>query len=301
MNVRGEPVRLVPDQVVLVTGATDGLGKAVARELASRRATVLLHGRDTARGEATLHEVRQATGNDRLRVSLADFSSLAQVRRLAEAILAGTERLDLLINNAGVGGTSPRQESQDGHELRFAVNYLAPFLLTHLLLPLLRRSAPARIVNVASAGQAPIDFDDVMLTRAYEPLHAYRQSKLAQIMHTFELAERLRAQGETHVTVNALHPASLMPTKMVFEMFGAPMSTLEEGTEATLHLAISPDLDGVTGRYFNGRREARALEQAYDPEARRRLWAISEQLCGLAGTAPTDVPPGHRPSRRGGS
>ena len=301
MNVRGEPVKPVPDQVILVTGATDGLGKAVARELASRRATVLLHGRDTARGEATLHEIRQATGNDRLRVSLADFSSLAQVRRLAEAILAGTERLDLLINNAGVGGTSPRQESQDGHELRFAVNYLAPFLLTHLLLPLLRRSAPARIVNVASAGQAPIDFDDVMLTRAYEPLHAYRQSKLAQIMHTFELAERLRAQGETHVTVNALHPASLMPTKMVFEMFGAPMSTLEEGTEATLHLAISPDLDGVTGRYFNGLREARALEQAYDPEARRRLWAISEQLCGLAGTAPTDVPPGHRPSRRGGS
>ncbi len=301
MNVRGEPVRPVPDQVILVTGATDGLGKAVARELASRRATVLLHGRDTARGEATLHEIRQATGNDRLRVSLADFSSLAQVRRLAEAILAGTERLDLLINNAGVGGRSPRQESQDGHELRFAVNYLAPFLLTHLLLPLLRRSAPARIVNVASAGQAPIDFDDVMLTRAYEPLHAYRQSKLAQIMHTFELAERLRAQGETHVTVNALHPASLMPTKMVFEMFGAPMSTLEEGTEATLHLAISPDLDGVTGRYFNGLREARALEQAYDPEARRRLWAISEQLCGLAGMAPTDVPPGHRSSRRGGS
>src|SRR6266480_6178557 len=169
MNVRGEPVRPVPDQVILVTGATDGLGKAVARELASRRATVLLHGRDTARGEATLHEIRQATGNDRLRVSLADFSSLAQVRRLAEAILAGTERLDLLINNAGVGGRSPRQESQDGHELRFAVNYLAPFLLTHLLLPLLRRSAPARIVNVASAGQAPIDFDDMMLTRTLIP------------------------------------------------------------------------------------------------------------------------------------
>jgi len=247
---------------------------------------VLLHGRDQARGEAALSEIRQATGNDRLRLYLADFSSLAQVRRLADAILAGTERLDLLINNAGVGGTSARQESEDGYELRFAVNYLAPFLLTHLLLPLLRRSAPARIVNVASAGQAPIDFDDVMLTRAYEPLHAYRQSKLAQIMHTFELAERLRAQGETQVTVNALHPASLMPTKMVFEMFGAPMSTLEEGTEATLHLAISPDLDGVTGRYFNGLREARALEQAYDPEARRRLWAISEQLCGLAGTAP---------------
>ena len=280
-------MRPVAGQVILVTGATDGLGKAVARELAARRATVLLHGRDQARGEAALSEIRQATGNDRLRLYLADFSSLAQVRRLADAILAGTERLDLLINNAGVGGTSARQESEDGYELRFAVNYLAPFLLTQLLLPLLRRSAPARIVNVGSAGQAPIDFDDVMLTRAYEPLRAYRQSKLAQIMYTFQLAERLRAQGETQVTVNALHPASLMPTKMVFEMFGAPMSTLEEGTEATLHLAISPDLDGVTGRYFNGLREARALEQAYDPEARRRLWAISEELCGLAGTAPS--------------
>lgn len=299
--MRGESLRPVPDQVILVTGATDGLGKAVARELAARRATVLLHGRDTARGEAALREIRQATGNDRLRVYLADFSSLAEVRRLADTILAGTERLDLLINNAGVGGTSPRQESRDGYELRFAVNYLAPFLLTHLLLPLLRRSAPARIVNVASAGQIPIDFDDMMLTRRYDALDAYRQSKLAQIMYTFELAERLRAQGETHVTVNALHPASLMPTKMVLEFSRSPMSTLEEGTEATLRLAIASGLDGITGRYFDRLREARALEQAYDPEARGRLWAISEHLCGLAGTAPPDKPPGHRPLRRGGS
>ncbi len=278
-------MRPIADQVILITGSTDGLGKATARELAARGATVLLHGRDQARGEATLREIRQATGSDRLRFYRVDFSSLAQVRRLAEEIQADQERLDLLVNNAGIGGISSRQESQDGYELRFAVNYLAPFLLTNLLLPLLRRSAPARVVNVASAGQAPIDFDDVMLTRDYDPLHAYRQSKLAQIMFTFELAVRLRAQRKTGVTINALHPASLMPTKMVFEMFGSPMSTLEEGTEATIRLAISPELDSVTGSYFNGQRESRAHEQAYNPEARRRLWKISEQLCDLAGIA----------------
>jgi len=272
-------VRPVADQTILITGATDGLGKATAREVARRGATVLLHGRDQARGEAALRGIRQAAESDRLRFYLADFSALAQVRRMAEEVRTDCDRLDLVINNAGIGGPSGRQESLDGYELCFAVNYLAPFLLTGLLLPLLRHSAPSRIVNIASAGQAPLDFDDLMLKRHYEPLRAYRQSKLAQILYTFELADRLRAAGEAGVTVNALHPASLMPTRMVYEMFGSPMSTLEEGTEATLHVAISPELDGVTGRYFNRKHEARAHEQAYDPEARRRLWEISEQLC----------------------
>lgn len=276
-------MRPIADRVILITGSTDGLGKAVARELATRGATVLLHGRDQARGEATLRELREATGNTHLRFYLADFSSLAQVRRLAEEIQADHDRLDLLLNNAGIGGTSSRQESQDGYELRFAVNYLAPFLLTNLLLPLLQRSAPARVVNVASVGQAPIDFDDVMLERHYDPLRAYRQSKLALIMFSFELAQRLHGQRKSGVTINALHPASLMPTKMVFEMFGSPMSTLEEGTEATLHLAIAPELEGVTGRYFNQQRESRAHQQAYNPEARRLLWEMSEHLCGVVG------------------
>jgi NAD(P)-dependent dehydrogenase (short-subunit alcohol dehydrogenase family) len=265
----------------LITGATDGLGRATARVLAANGETVLLHGRDRQRGEAALGEIHQATGNGRLSLYLADFSSLAQARRLADEIEASHDRLDLLINNAGIGGSRGRRESQDGHELCFAVNYLAPFLLTARLLPLMRRSTPARIVNVASAGQAPIDFDDLMLERHYDPLRAYRQSKLAQIMFTFDLAARLGAEGERGVTVNALHPASLMPTKMVFEMFGSPMSTLAEGTEATVRLAVAPELDGVTGRYFNGQRESRAHEQAYDSEARARLWQISEQLCGL--------------------
>jgi NAD(P)-dependent dehydrogenase (short-subunit alcohol dehydrogenase family) len=245
----------------------------------------VLHGRDQARCEAALREIREATRNEHLRAHLADFSALVLVRRLAEEIQSDYDRLDVLINNAGIGGSGRRQESQDGYELVFAVNYLAPFLLTTLLLPLLRRSAPARIVNVASAGQAPIDLDDLMgamLTRDFDPLHAYRRSKLAQIMFTFELAERLRAEGVLGVTVNALHPASLMPTKMVFEMFGRPLSTLEEGMEATVRLAIAPELEGVTGRYFNGQRETRAHAQAYDPEARRRLWEISAHLCDLA-------------------
>jgi NAD(P)-dependent dehydrogenase (short-subunit alcohol dehydrogenase family) len=280
-------VRPLGEQTTLVTGATDGLGRRLARELASGGATVLLHGRSAPRLEESVREVREATGNDRLHSYLADLSSLEQVRRLAEEVERDHARLDLLVNNAGIGGgggRSRREESLDGHELRFAVNYLAQFLLTHLLLPLLRRSAPARIVNVASAGQAPIDFDDVMLERRYDGMRAYAQSKLAQVMFTFELAERLRADGVV-VAVNALHPASLMNTKMVYESFGYTMSTVEEGVEATMRVAASAELDGVTGRYFDRLREAQAHPQAYDEKARRRLWSLSEELVGLRAPA----------------
>jgi NAD(P)-dependent dehydrogenase (short-subunit alcohol dehydrogenase family) len=274
-------MRAVDRQTVLVTGATDGLGQALAMELASRGASVLLHGRSEFRLESACREIRQATGSDRLRPYLADFSSLDAVRRLAQAVERDHDRLDLLINNAGIGfgkQGSSREVSADGHELRFAVNYLAPFLLTRLLLPLLRRSAPARIVNVASAGQVPVEFDDVMLEVDYDGIHAYRQSKLAQVMFTFELADRLQAAGEVGVSVNALHPATFMDTKMVHEAGGNPMSTIEDGLEATLALAVSPELDGVTGRYFNRRQQARADPQAYDAEARRRLWQLSEEM-----------------------
>jgi NAD(P)-dependent dehydrogenase (short-subunit alcohol dehydrogenase family) len=275
-------MRPLDDQVILVTGATDGLGKQVAYDLAAAGATVLLHGRDPARGEATMGEIRETTGNDRLSFYLADFASLAQVRRLAEEILANHDRLDVLINNAGIGtgrlDEARREVSQDGYELRFAVNYLAPFLLTHLLLPLLERSDPARIVNVASAGQAPIDFDDVMLERSYDPWRAYGQSKLALIMFTFDLAERLPSDS---VMVNCLHPATFMDTKMVRESVGQAWSSVAEGAAATLRLVTSPELDGVTGRYFDQQRESRAHDQAYDRGARSRLWQISEELTGL--------------------
>jgi NAD(P)-dependent dehydrogenase (short-subunit alcohol dehydrogenase family) len=264
------------EATILVTGATDGLGKRVALELAAKGATVLLHGRNPERLESALEEIGRETSNERSRPYLADFSSLNQVRSLAEWVLSDHDRLDALVNNAGVI-VQERKESEDGYELIFAINYLAHFLLTHLLLPLLRDSTPARIVNVASVGQSPIDFGDVMTERGYDGMKAYTRSKLAQIMFTFELAGRLR---DTGVSANALHPASLMDTKMVLETFGYTMSTVQEGTDATVRLVVSPELEGVTGRYYEGQREGRANRQAYDAEARERLWALSEELCG---------------------
>jgi NAD(P)-dependent dehydrogenase (short-subunit alcohol dehydrogenase family) len=187
--------------------------------------------------------------------------------------------IHLLINNAAAGGGKPgdsqRELSGDGYELRFAVNYLAPFLLTSLLLPSLRQAAPSRIINVSSAGQLPINFDDVMMEKRYEPLDAYRQSKLAQIMFTFDLAEQVRGDG---ITVNALHPASLMPTKMVKEYFGRTMDTLEDGVNSVMHLATDPALDDVTGQYFDHQQEAQAHPQAYDAGVRQRLQQLSAEL-----------------------
>jgi NAD(P)-dependent dehydrogenase (short-subunit alcohol dehydrogenase family) len=262
-------------KTVLVTGATDGLGWHVARELAANGATVLVHGRNQERLEAILEEVRGQAGGE-ARSYLADLSSLAAVRGLAERVLADVGRLDVLVNNAGMISRE-RGVSEDGVELTFAVNFLSHFLLTGLLMPLLRGSAPSRIVNVASVGQSPIDFSDPMLEREYEAMRAYSQSKLAQIMFTFELAERERNTG---VTVNALHPASLMDTRMVQEFFGYTMSSVEEGSEAVVRLAVSPEVEGVSGSYFDGTSEARADRQACDPQARERLWTLSEDLCG---------------------
>ena len=274
-------MRPTAEQVILVTGATDGLGRALAIELAGRGATLLLHGRDEARLADTVERIRAENGNERLRTYRADFSSLDEVGELAERIERDQERVDVLVNNAGIGTALPgggvRMESRDGHELRFAVNYLAHFLLTRRLESLIVRSAPARIVNVSSAGQAPIDFDDVMLERTYDGVQAYCQSKLAQVMFTFDLAEERRDAG---VTVNCLHPASYMPTKIVMHARGSAVSTLAEGLDATMRLAADAELEGVTGRYFNGRSEARAHPQAYDPDARRRLRELSERLVG---------------------
>ena len=263
-------------KTVLVTGSTDGLGRALAHELAAEGATVLLHGRDPVRGEATMRAIRASTGSERLAFYLTDLSSLAEVRGLAERILAEHDRLDVLVNNAGIGaGDGSREVSEDGYELRFAVMYLAPFLLSRLLEPLLAESAPARIVNVASAAQAPVDFDDVMLERRYNGTQAYCQSKLALVMLTLDQADALRGRG---VTANCLHPGTFMPTKMVLEAGIRPVDSLESGTEATMRLVSAPELAGVTGRYYDRTREARALEQAYDRDARRRLDGIATKL-----------------------
>jgi NAD(P)-dependent dehydrogenase (short-subunit alcohol dehydrogenase family) len=205
---------------------------------------------------------------------------------MAEEIQAKHDRLDILINNAGIGfttrGEMEREISRDGHELRFAVNYLAPFLLTYLLLPLIRKSAPARIVNVSSAGQYPIDFSDVMLRQGYDGVRAYRQSKLAQIMFTLDLALGLKGTG---VTVNCLHPATFMNTNMVVESGVKPLSSVEEGADAILHVATSPELEGKTGIYFDGKRPGQANAQAYDDAARERLRELSMRLTNLSAPA----------------
>jgi len=268
-------------RTALVTGATDGVGRVVARELAKQGWRVLVHGRDRPRGEALVQEIERAGG--RATFLAADLASLAEVRRLADEVRKATDRLDLLINNAGIGTAGAgRQTSANGHELCFAVNYLAGFLLTYLLLPLLKASRPARIVNVASAGQQAVDFSDVMLTRHYSGVTAYCQSKLAQIMFTVDLADELKGSG---IIANALHPSTYMNTTMVRRAGVSPMSKVEDGAEAILQLAVSPKLEGRSGLYFNVLNEARANAQAYDAEARRRLRALSLELTGLKGQA----------------
>ena len=255
---------------VLVTGATDGLGRALATRLAGEGATVVAHARSEERGREALAELLDGPGDVRLVVG--DLASLSAVRALADQV---PDRLDVLVNNAGIGFAGARAESEDGYELRFAVNYLAGFLLTSLLRDRLAASAPARIVNVASAGQQAIDFDDVMLEHGYDGARAYRQSKLAQIMHAFDLAEELADRG---VTATALHPATYMDTKMVIDAGVTPASTVQEGLEATWRLVADPSVEGVSGAYFNGTREVRADAQAYDLDARRRLRELSQRL-----------------------
>ena len=266
-------------RTVLVTGATDGLGKRLAMRLAAEGAEVLLHGRDPDKGAAVLAEIQDETGNPRLAFHAADLASLDEVRDLARAVTAAHPRLHVLVNNAGIGlfGDDRRRESRDGHELQFAVNYLSHFLLTQLLLPTLRASTPARIVNVSSIGQAPLDFDDLMLERAYTGTQGYCQSKLAQVMFTLDLSERLKGTG---VTVTALHPATFMDTNMVSGAGLAPRSTVAEGAEALYRLVASPEVEGDTGVFYNQLSLGRANDQAYDAGARRELWRRSLRLAG---------------------
>ena len=270
----------VNGKTVLITGSTDGVGRYVAAKLASGGAKVLIHGRDTARAKMLADEIKR-DGRGEAVFYQADLSSLAGARRLADLVVAENDRLDIFISNAGIGSRTQgpeRRTSADGHELRFAVNYLSGFLLVYLLLPLLKASAPSRIVNVASLGQHPLDFADVMLTKDYSGGRAYAQSKLAQIMFAIDLARELKGSA---VTVNALHPATYMNTTMVREGGIAPISTVEQGGEAILHLAVGDDLDGKSGLFFNGMQEAQAHSQAYDEAARKRLRALSLELTGL--------------------
>jgi len=274
-----------PRRTILITGATDGLGRRIAERLAAPGTHLLIHGRDAARGRDVAAAVEAAGGTAVFHQ--ADFASLDAVRGMAQAIAAAEPQIDVLINNAGIAiPGAKRALSADGHELHFAVNYLAGFLLTHRLRDCLGRGQPERIIpgriipgrviHVASAGQNPIDFGDVMLERGYDGMRAYCQSKLAQIMFSIDLAQELKASKVTSVS---LHPSTYMDTGMVRKAGIHPLNTVETGADAVLALVSAND--SVSGRYFDVQREVRANAQTYDTEARRKLRALSLELTGI--------------------
>jgi retinol dehydrogenase-14 len=268
--------RTLAGRTVMVTGATDGIGKETARELAGRGARLLLHGRDPGRAAAARRDICATTGNNDVQVVLADFTSLAQVRALAAQVRALTDRLHVLVDNAGVY-QERRHLTEDGLETTFQVNYLAPFLLTNLLLEPLLAAAPARVVVVSSAvhHRAAIDLNDLQGARRYDGYSAYGLSKLGDLLFTYELAERLRGTG---VTVNALHPGAVS-TKLLHAGFrSSGGATPAEGARTAVYLAASPDVEGVTGGYFVDERRTTSSPASYSRELRAAFWKLSERL-----------------------
>ena len=266
-------------QTILITGATDGVGKLTAIDLATRykTANILIHGRNINKINKVIDEIKSESNNQNIEGYVADFSSLDDVRHLAKEILSKHDSINILINNVGAGFAAPRY-GKDGTETRFTVNYLAPFLLTNLLSPAIKKALPSRIVNVSSAGQSPIHFDDVMLEKNFDGVTAYSQSKLALIMFTIDLAEQLK---DENITVNALHPGTYLDTNMVHDAGIKPLGTAQSGADAEIYLATSDELKNVTGKYFNVKKEAKAHAQAYDVNARKKLHELSLKLTGL--------------------
>lgn len=275
-------------KVVLITGATSGIGKAAAMVLARMGATTVVGARNVEKGRQTIAEIQAITGSPNVEMLVGDFSSLAQVHRMAVEFKRRFARLDVLVNNAGLQLTE-RQLTIDGFETTFQVNYLVPFLLTHLLLDRLEASASARIVNVASVVHrwAKLDLSDLQLEFGYEPNRAYYRSKLALVYFTYALAQRLRGTG---VVVNAMEPG-LTRTDFARDFRGVMrlgsrlmrlfMHSAEQGADTVVYLASSPEVEGVSGGYFARRRAIRSSKRSYDPEVARQLWNQSLRLCGL--------------------
>ena len=270
----------VQGRTVMVTGATDGIGLETARELARRGARLLLHGRDEGRAAAARRDIRSSTGNDDVEIVLADYTSLDQVRGLAGDVHGLTDRLHVLVDNAGVY-QERRHLTADGCETTFQVNHLAPFLLTNLLLDLLLAAAPSRVVVVSSGAhqRAAVDLRDLQGERRYDGHSAYGLSKLGNLLFTYELARRLEGSG---VTVNALHPG-VVSTKLLRAGFrSSGGASPSEGARTAVYLASSPDVAGVTGGYYVNERPATSSAASYDRELQAAFWAISEELSGLA-------------------
>ncbi|MDQ3864555.1 MAG: SDR family oxidoreductase [Actinomycetota bacterium] len=275
-------------KTVLITGGTSGIGKAAAVALGALGANVVVVGRNPERGQRALEEIKAQSRNESVELMLADLSVQAEVRRLAEEFLESHDRLDVLVNNAGLV-QSRRTETPDGIETTLAINHLAPFLLTNLLLERLQQSAPSRVITVTSEAQrwGTMDFEDLQSRRKYRGFPVYGMTKLANIMFTFELAERLKGSG---VSANCLHPGSVGtnfgknnrgPMALFFRAAKPFMRSPERGADTLIWLASSPEVDGVSGKYFFDRKEIEAKEVAYDPAVRRRLWEISEDLTGM--------------------
>lgn len=278
-------------KVVLITGGTSGIGKATATALAAMGARVVLTGRNEERGERAVEEIQRESGSE-VSLMLADLAVQADVRRLAEEFQERHDRIDVLVNNAGVV-QSERTETTDGIEATLAVNHLAPFLLTNLLLDLLKRSASSRIITLASEAErwAKMDLDDLQSRRKYKGMQVYGMTKLANIMFTFELAEILRGTG---VTANCVHPGAVNTNfatnnwgvmTLLFRAFKPFMRSPEQGADTVIYLASSPDVEGMTGKYLSDRKLITASDMAYDEDLRKRLWNISEELTGLKVTA----------------
>lgn len=270
-------------KTVLITGSTDGLGLGTAHRVAAGGHDVIVHGRSQGRIDAACSEIESATGR-RPGAVIGDFASLATVKGVADQVSEITDSLDVLVCNAGIGTGYPegreRSESADGIELRWAVNFLAPVLLTRSLLPMLTTTPSARVVLVASDGQARVDLDNVMLTHDYSGEQAYCQSKLALVAFGLQLAAR-----QSTVSVTSMHPGSFMATKIVVDDGAAVVDDLDGGIDALFRLAMSPEFDGMTGTYFERTRPARALEDAYDSSVQQRLWDLSEEQMARVGVA----------------
>jgi retinol dehydrogenase-14 len=264
---------------MLVTGSTDGIGKETALELARRGATVILHGKNPGRCQQALDEAVRVTRNRSLGCFAADLGSLQEVRRLAHDIVAQYDRLDVLINNAGIFMTS-RVLSADGYEMTFAVNHLAPFLLTHMLLDLLKKSAPSRVITVSSVShrRARLDLEDLQGEKHFTGYGAYALSKLGNVLFTSELAARLRGSG---VTAMCLHPG-VIGTKLLREGFGGMSGgSVKLGAETPVFLASAPDPEGLTGKYFIQRKEEQPTPLVHDLVLRKQFWDLSARLCGI--------------------
>lgn len=277
-------------KICLVTGATSGIGKVTALELARKGATVVMVTRNINKGEGVRELIRARSDNNAIELLQADLADLSQVRRLAEEFRARHDRLDVLVNNAGLY-VEKRAETVDGFEMTLAVNHLAPFLLTHLLLEPLKAAAPARIVTTSSGAHMAgrINFDDLQSKRNYKGFAVYSMSKLANVLFTYELAERLRGTG---VTANCLHPGMVATnfglsgnsmTSLFFQLARPLMRSPEKGAETVVYLASSPNVANATGKYFSDMRPATTLPICNDVQVRQRFWAESAKMVGITG------------------